>query len=79
MIKKDTNQEIKLGNKYNLIKLKCDCGCKSEVQMMIDKDCNDLQIDCRDDGRHKWHGVWITSEKRKMIKRFLSGKGGEKE
>ena len=52
----------------------CDCGCMSQVMIQMGISYSDLQIDCRDSGRHGWHGVWLDKEKRQKIIDFLNNK-----
>jgi hypothetical protein len=55
--------------------LKCDCGCNSQVSIEIDKvNRNEdfISINCREDGRSKWHGVVIYTDKIKELRKFLS-------
>lgn len=53
----------------NVLILKCDCGCNSQV--MLQTTGGDLQIDVRPDGRSKWVGVWLDKDAVKQIKDFL--------
>ena len=52
--------------------LRCDCGCSSQLMIQMDISDGDLQIDCRDDGRHKWHGVWLDKDKKQKVIDFLN-------
>lgn len=48
----------------------CDCGCKSQVFIQKHPE-HFLQIDTRDSGRHKWHGVVLYSEKMEKVKKLI--------
>ena len=63
------------------LQLKCDCGCKSQVmiQLLPYKDSDHkvkfvAQIDTRDSGRHRWHGVVLSDDDFKKVREFLKGK-----
>ena len=56
--------------KIEELQLKCDCGCTSQVLLQLHPE-NFLQIDCRDSGRHKWHGVVLYEDNMKKVKKFI--------
>jgi hypothetical protein len=79
IIVNDTRVKLKMTKqKIEKLILKCDCGCTSQIMVQLNGDCDDLQVDCRDDGRHKWHGVWLDTKNKVRIIDFLNKGGGRK-
>ena len=56
-------------SKHDLI-LDCDCGCKSQIQIV--KYNGDIMVDCRNDKRSKWIGVYLDEHEVDKIRKLIS-------